>query len=184
MNRRTAIPCGSGSVKPVHEVSDDGRRAAGHPRAIVCDLDGTLVDVRGIRHFVDSSEGRDFQAFHQASLECPANDEVSAVLREGRERGLAIVIVTAREERWSFLTTMWLSEHQIPFDDLIMRGRRDLRPDHLVKQDFAVSLSRKYKVEVAIDDRDDILDVWRRAGFATIKVENDGTLSEIRSPGA
>jgi len=163
-------------------MNDDASSATSRPRAIVCDLDGTLVDVRGIRHLVDSSERRDFQAFHQASLECPANDGVSAALSEGRKRGLAIVLVTARDDRWSFLTTMWLNEHQISYDDLIMRGRRDDRPDHLVKRDFAVSLARKYRVEVAIDDRDDILDVWRSAGFATMKVEQDGSLSEICSP--
>lgn len=42
------------------------------PSAVLVDVDGTLVDVTGIRHLVEG-ENRDFNAFHKASIDCQPN---------------------------------------------------------------------------------------------------------------
>lgn len=147
--------------------------------AIICDMDGTLVDVRGIRHLVAPGSRRDFDAFHSASIDCPINDAVRDLLLLEKERGAKVIIVTARAERWAFLTSLWLSEHGIDADELIMRQALDYRPDHEVKTEFARALAQRYDVIAAVDDRDDIIAVWQGFGFPTIKVSEDGQLAPI-----
>lgn len=152
--------------------------------AIICDMDGTLVDVRRIRHLVDPGGPRNFDAFHSASIDCPANDAVRELLLLEKDRGAKVIIVTARSERWAFLTSLWLSEHGIDADELIMRRPMDYRPDHEVKTEFARALSQQYEVITAVDDRDDILAVWQSFGFPTIKVSEDGQLAPIVDGGS
>lgn len=142
-------------------------------------MDGTLVDVRGIRHLVAPGSHRDFDAFHSASIDCPVNDAVRELLMLEKERGSKVIIVTARSERWAFVTSLWLTEHGVDADELIMRQPLDYRPDHEVKTEFARRLARKYEVIAAVDDRDDILAVWQSFGFPTIKVSDDGQLAPI-----
>lgn len=149
--------------------------------AVICDLDGTLVDVRSVRQFVEGTQSRDFDAFHAASIDCPRHDQVFHLLAKHRDAGALIVIVTAREARWSFLTTLWLRENGVDYDELLMREARDNRPDHVVKDGFARRLEAKYRIELAVDDREDILEVWHRHGFPTVKVEPDGNLSTSAS---
>ena len=146
------------------------------PAAVICDIDGTLVDVRSIRHLVDRPGHRDFDAFHSASIACPPHLRVLRLLEESNAKGTLTAIVTGRDERWSFLTSLWLHEHGVEYDTLLMRRRGDNRADGQVKQDFASLLVQRYDVQVAIDDRDDILSVWQRFGIPTVKVTFDGRL--------
>ncbi|WP_092501608.1 hypothetical protein [Agrococcus jejuensis] len=39
--------------------------------AVLFDVDGTLCDVRSIRHHVDGTGRRNFDAFHAESIDCP-----------------------------------------------------------------------------------------------------------------
>ena len=89
------------------------------------------------------------------------------------------MIVTGREDKWSFLTTTWLTEHGIEYDELHMRGAKDYRPDTAVKADIARAIAKQYKVVVAVDDRDDIIAVWQRAGIATMRVSWGGELGKV-----
>lgn len=42
-------------------------------KAVLVDVDGTLCDVSGIRHYVQSfPKNRNFDKFHRASALCPA----------------------------------------------------------------------------------------------------------------
>ncbi len=130
-------------------------------RAVIADLDGTLVDVREILHHV-SGEERDFHAFHSASADSPANEEVAAAVRQAAEDGLAVLVVTSREFIWRDLTLDWLAVHDVPYDQLVMRVVGDYRPDHVVKAEMLDQLeSEGYTVEQAWEDSEDIVELWR-----------------------
>ena len=151
-------------------------------------MDGTLCDVRSIRNLVEnSSDGatprkRDFHAFHSASIDCPAHRAVVDLLDEVRALGLSIVIVSAREARWSFLTALWLRENGVPYDEMFLRDNGDYRRDDEVKADIAKSLLRRYAPVLAIDDRPDIIDVWHSFGIPTARVLEDGNLEDRLGP--
>ncbi|MCS4594807.1 hypothetical protein KTJ89_17580 [Brevibacterium sediminis] len=150
------------------------------PEAAIFDVDGTLCDVRSIRHFVENTNNakgfkRNFKRFHSESSNCPANAQVKQLAQRLKENGLFIVAVTAREEKWSDLTVKWLQDKEIPFDAFYCRPNHDYRPDNRIKSEIAKRIQERYRVVIAVDDRDDIIDVWRSEGIETLKVLQNGT---------
>ena len=100
---------------------------------------------------------RDFDRFHAESIECPAHPDVLALLNRARAGGYAVVIVTGRDEKWSFLTSTWLKDNGIVYEELLMRSAKDSRPDAVVKTEIARDISTRFEPCLAIDDRPDIL---------------------------
>lgn len=159
------------------------------PLAIICDMDGTLCDVREIRHYVERPPGAkrfraNFAAFHSASAECPAFPRVLELVSALEREGYAIVIVTAREARWAELTDRWLDRHGVRRAELITRPDLDYRPDAVVKAEICEEIQRRYRPQLAIDDRDDILAVWTDASIPTVRVDSVGCLSAVHWPTA
>lgn len=133
--------------------------------AVIADLDGTLVDVSEIAHLV-AGEERDFAAFHTASRGCPPHPAVVDAVRTARDAGRAVLVVTSREFVWRDLTLDWLQEHDVPYDELVMRIVGDYRPDHVVKAEMLDQLEKDgYRVLEAWEDTADIADLWRSRGI-------------------
>ena len=147
-----------------------GRRGKllGFPRikklAILVDLDGTLVDVSGIRHLVERPNP-DFDAFHRDSVNCPPKKQVVQILRLFRCLRVSVIIVSARSENYRTLTNMWLAIQAIQCDDLLMRGTRDSRRDVEVKTSMYEKLSHRYFMIAALDDRDELVQNWKLLGI-------------------
>lgn len=138
--------------------------------AVIADLDGTLCDVSSIEHLV-AGEERDFHAFHAASADCPPNAAAVEAVRDARQRGLGVLIVTSREFIWRDLTLDWLAEHEIPYDELVMRIVGDYRADHVVKAEALDDLQKRgWRVTDAWEDRDDIAELWESRGIAVHRV--------------
>lgn len=157
------------------------------PPAIICDVDGTLCDVRSIRHYVERPEGAqrfraNFGLFHSSSEDSPAFPSVLRLVSELERAGYSIVVVTAREARWTELTERWLDRHGVRRAELITRRALDYRPDALIKAEICDEIQRRYSPRLAIDDRDDILAVWASASIATVKIDDEGLLSSINWP--
>jgi hypothetical protein len=150
--------------------------------AVVCDVDGTVCDVRNIRYLVDGSlKTRSFGDFHARSLECPANLAVKRILELSRDLGYAVLMVTGRQERYAFLTVLWMHENNIRYDELCMRQDSDGRPDRRVKTDMLQSLSRRYTISLAIDDNPSTIPVWIDANIPTVTIGSAGELLGISS---
>lgn len=152
--------------------------------AVICDVDGTLCDVRTIRHFVERPVGvprfrANYAAFHAASRQCPPFPMVVALVRELAAADWSVIVVTGREARWAALTAEWLDSHEIPYKVLLSRAELDYRADAIVKAEMCDQIHQRYSAQLAIDDRHDILDVWARAGISTIAVTGEGALSPV-----
>lgn len=133
--------------------------------AVIADLDGTLVDVAAIAHLVTGEE-RDVAAFHTASRECPPRPEVLDAVRAAHDAGRAVLIVTSREFVWRDLTLDWLQEHDVLYDQLVMRIVGDYRPDHVVKAEMLDQLENDgYRVIEAWEDSTDVAELWRSRGI-------------------
>lgn len=159
------------------------------PPAIICDVDGTLCDVRAIRHHVERPENAqafraNFALFHSLSEDCPAFPSVLQLVIELERAGYVIVVVTAREARWTELTERWLDSQGVRRVELITRRALDYRSDVLVKEEICAEILNRYSPQLAIDDRDDILAVWASASIPTIKVDQTGSLTLDTWPGA
>lgn len=135
--------------------------------AIIFDVDGTLANVSGIRHHV-RTRPKDFHAFHADSIDCPPNEEVAEATRKAREDGYAVIVVTARENRWMYHTIIWLQENNIPYDEILMRSANDFRPDREIKAEILAYLQRRgYNIVEAWDDNPNIISLWEEAGIST-----------------
>jgi phosphoglycolate phosphatase-like HAD superfamily hydrolase len=144
------------------------------PKAIIFDMDGTLADVRGIRHYLrptPPSRKKDFDAFHSESVDCPPNSAVVNHAMVAHLLGYKILIVTARRHMWRHHTAWWLALHGVPSDMLIMRGDADNRPDYLVKRDMLATLRRAYTIVHAVDDNPSVIALWNEEGIPTTIIE-------------
>ncbi|WP_229052017.1 hypothetical protein [Aeromicrobium sp. Leaf350] len=139
-------------------------------RAAIFDVDGTLCDVSSVRHHVRGRK-KDFNAFHSDALACPPHVEVADAARRARAEGLAVLVVTARKERWRHPTGFWLALHDIPSDELYMRGDKDGRRDVEVKRDILQRIRRRYEVVEAWDDNPAIIALWESRGIPVRVVE-------------
>lgn len=74
----------------------------------------------------------------------------------------------------------WIAKHNLPIDHLFMRSGGDKRPDSVVKEEILLrDILPRFNPVVAVDDRPQVLDVWKKFGIHTIAVTNPGTLPLI-----
>lgn len=143
------------------------------PTAVIFDMDGTLCDVRGIRHLINPANpgGRNFHAFHVESTGCPANQQaLDEWDRAGRE-GHARIIVTARTMDYWQHTLWWLLLNGLEPDDAFMRRHRDFRPDNIVKDELLTQhILPRYNVVRAIDDNPAVIAVWQQHSIDTVTI--------------
>jgi len=125
---------------------------AGLPKAIICDLDGTLAFMRD----------RDpYNATH--CDEDDLNASVANVLRNFHANGYQILLVSGREERFSEPTVRFLEKHSISYHQLWMRKTGDFRKDATIKKEiFDAEIAGKYFIEFVLDDRNQVVDMWRK----------------------
>lgn len=150
------------------------------PSAVIFDMDGTLADVRSIRHHIvppsPMPKGwyKDFHAFHSSSVCVPPNEHVVSMAHSVHALGHAVLIVTARRAMYRHHTAWWLALNGIPSDALYMRGDKDGRPDYLVKRDILAQIQSRYTVIHAVDDNPSVIALWQEHGIPTTVVEGYG----------
>jgi len=122
------------------------------PKAIICDLDGTLSFLNGRSSFDASKSDEDI-----------LNIPVANVLKNYTTLGYKILLVTGRYERYRRPTLKFLEKHGIHYDALWMRANNDFRKDAVVKTELFVSeIQSNYFVEFVLDDRNQVVDMWRK----------------------
>lgn len=141
------------------------------PPCIIVDVDGTIVDVSGVRHYVlDDPRRKDFEHFHLGAMFCPPIEKTIALMSLLRSSGYAVVIVTARKERWRRYTRWYMEKHGIEYDALFMRADDDQRRDVDVKRDILATIRERWNPRHAIDDNPSVIAMWREEGLAVTVV--------------
>jgi predicted kinase len=143
------------------------------PRAIVCDLDGTLCNVEHRRHHVRRTDGqkKDWKSFFKGIPEDTVNKWCAEILHTLGGSN-CIVLCSGRDTNHQRATEEWLKRHEIRYDALYMRDRNDSRQDSIVKEillDFEI-LTR-YEPYFMIDDRQQVVDMWRKRGFVCLQCD-------------
>ena len=68
-------------------------------------------------------------------------------------------------------TTRWLASHKINYIALFMRADGDMRKDNVVKREFFDGYIRgKYNVAFILDDRNQVVELWRSLGLTCLQV--------------
>lgn len=121
--------------------------------AIICDLDGTLALLNG-RNPYDAS------TCEQDEL----NEPVATIIKLYHNNGGKIVFMSGRHDTYREQTERWLQKHlpNIKYE-LFMRKEGDYRKDSDVKRElFNDNVDGKYFVEFVLDDRNQVVVLWRK----------------------
>lgn len=144
------------------------------PTCIIVDIDGTLAHNDGHRSFFDYSKVYD--------------DKVDPVIREMVNNYAIkhldlppenyIVIVSGRDDTCRADTERWLKDNHIIFDELHMRDHTRVNPDGSKVDDTIIKkeiydkwIKPRYNVRFVLDDRNRVVDMWRKQGLKVLQVE-------------
>ncbi len=136
----------------------------------IFDLDGTLALIEHRRHFVEGDK-KDWPAFFAACKDDSPNLPVRAVLLALQRSGAEVRIWSGRSDEVRELTEQWLRFFNIECS-VKMRYAGDHQPDEKLKASWFDSLSQEDRIRlIAIfDDRDRVVDMWRKRGVACLQV--------------
>lgn len=163
------------------------------PLAIIFDRDGTLASVHNgpSKRKVDDGDytratDADWAAFNAALRFDRPVPLVVGLLNAVRPDVIRIMVSGRAEGDWPgdrrrrFAMQDWIAKHNLPIDHLFMRTGGDKRLDSIVKEEILLNdIMPRFNPVVAVDDRPQILDVWKRYGIHTITVHNPGDLPFI-----
>jgi predicted kinase len=125
--------------------------------AVICDLDGTLALLNDRNPYDAAKCEQDL-----------VNEPVRSILKNS---GYKVILVSGREDKYKPQTLAWLSRHDIEFSELHMRVSGDDRKDSIVKQEIYENLiSPLYNVMFVLDDRNQVVDMWRSQGLTCLQV--------------
>lgn len=120
--------------------------------AIIVDIDGTLAEM-GDRSPYD---------FSKVHLDTP-HQHIVDLVNDIYWSGKYVIIFSGRDDSCEFETHKWLTGHGIPYHEVHMRQTGDKRNDALVKKEMFDEFVRgQYNVEFVLDDRDQVVRMWRK----------------------
>jgi predicted kinase len=131
------------------------------PLAILCDLDGTLALHVGNRSPYDTAKcGEDV-----------INEPIRGLINLYDDRDIAqIIYMTGRDEEFREITETWLYDKGCPDGSMFMRPKGDKRKDWIVKLElFNQHIRGKFDVEFVLDDRDQVVKMWRSLGLTCLQ---------------
>lgn len=141
----------------------------GKPKAFLVDIDGTLAHMRDYRGPFDWAKvGLD-------DADEKIVDLVSALsYSENLDKTFAyeeVIVMSGRDEVCRPETEKWLDTACIPYTHLFMRPQGDMRPDNLIKAElFDKYVRDNYDVQFVLDDRDQVVEMWRAMGLTCLQV--------------
>jgi len=149
---------------------------------VICDLDGTLANNKHRQHHMSGAK-KDWGKFFAAMSQDTVFGEILFLLWCIRMGSSArIILATGRPVQYLGETSEWLQHNRVPHDKLIMRKRDDNRSDAVAKHDMLTTLrAMNYNPILSIDDRPEVVDMWRRNNVPCIQA--DATDWAIRDRG-
>lgn len=134
------------------------------PKAIICDLDGTLSLMNGRNPYDDTKIPNDI-----------LNEYVKDILDVYANAGREIIYITGRTGaplcrensiNWLIKNGCWYEKSKI-----IFRAEKDFRKDSIVKSEIFDNYVRdRYYIEFVLDDRNSVVDMWRELGLLCLQV--------------
>mgnify|MGYP006274608671 CR=1 FL=1 len=138
-------------------------------KAVIFDLDGTLADTED----PNANHKTDHDGFRDHARNASTFPEMVDKVRKAKEKGMDVVILTARSAHYRKDTKNWLNEHDIPYDALYMRHTEDDRKDKVVKRSLLTDeVLPNFKVKKAYDDKKKNVKMFRKEGIKAKQVND------------
>lgn len=131
------------------------------PSCVIVDIDGTLAQITD----------RSPYDWTRVSSDTP-NTAVVNLVRDLIDAGEHIIVFSGRDGSCEADTRAWLDTHVAPNLQLYLRPTGDTRPDAVIKLElFNAHIAGRYHVRFVLDDRNQVVDLWRRKlGLPTFQV--------------
>jgi predicted kinase len=130
------------------------------PTAIICDIDGTLAHMKDRSPYDWNKVGED------------KVDPIIKNLLDAVKGYYIIILISGRDEACREETKKWLEKHDIPHARLVMRPEGDIKKDSIVKRElFEKCIRPYYDIEFVLDDRNQVVDMWRSLGIKCLQVQ-------------
>ena len=127
--------------------------------AIMCDIDGTLA------HMIDRSP------YDWGRVDTDEVDLTIKNLLDVLKDKYFIILVSGRDEVCREKTEKWLRGNDITYGMLLMRPENDIRKDSIVKRElFERYIRDYYNIEFVLDDRNQVVEMWRSLGLKCLQV--------------
>jgi len=132
------------------------------PSCVIFDVDGTLAKMNGRSPF-------DWHKVKEDSI----NENVVNLLKCLYLVGKKIIIFTGRDGVCLDLTKEWLFENNIPYHDIFIRPQGNTEKDSIIKERlFEENIRGKYYCNFVVDDRDQVIKMWReKLGLTCLQVD-------------
>jgi predicted kinase len=129
------------------------------PNALIVDMDGTLSLLNGRNPFDASTCDRD-----------PPNQPVLDTVLLWQQ-SLQVIVMSGRTDDCRPQTEKWLAQYGVKPVGIFMRATGDQRKDSIIKQElFDRHVLGQYNVKFVLDDRNQVVDMWRSLGLTVFQV--------------
>jgi hypothetical protein len=148
----------------------DEAEANGLPWCVIYDLDGTAA-IMGDRSPYDASKCDEVDRCNKplrAVLWTMSEDAYEYAVTDFNpvfesNGPLCFVAMSGRDSKYREPTKRFINKHDFPCDFLYMRTEGDNRKDAIVKEEmYEQHIKGKYNVLVVFDDRNQVVDLWRK----------------------
>lgn len=131
-------------------------------KAIIVDIDGTVA----------KNVGRGFHDYHRVHEDEPHLDIISLINSYSfANPDVQIIFVSGRPDSCRESTMEWLRKHNLWPDRIFMRRTGDYRKDFIIKKElYDEWIADHYDIQFVIDDRNQVVDMWRSIGLRCIQV--------------
>lgn len=137
------------------------------PPVVVFDIDGTLTDEHHRKQYRDA---KDWDTYFSKCDEDSPIEHVMELVREYKAKGYEIWLMTGRVETCKEKTIAYMEKHNVPYDRLKMRSKGVMLPDYVLKPAWIGKYIGKERVEVIYDDREKVIEGFRKKGLNVIDV--------------
>jgi len=134
------------------------------PDCIICDLDGTLSLMKGMRSPYEWKK----------CINDALNVPVSNIVKMELAQGTRIIFFSGRSDIALDETVEWLNRYGHDYYDILeMRRHEDQRKDTIVKREFYDNFIKgQYNVKYCLDDRNSVVDMYRKLGLTVMQVQD------------
>lgn len=134
-------------------------------QAVIFDIDGTLANINHRLHFI-KTENKDWDNFFAHMDKDTPIESMIKLCNLMYQQEHKVLVVTGRPDNYRELTQSWLKQQGVDYHELYMRKAGDRRPDWIVKQEILQNLP--YDIWYAVDDKPQVVDMYRKQGLACL----------------
>ena len=99
-----------------------------------------------------------------------AHEDIVELYKLYQDRGYKMIILSGRDEVCKSETIKWLNIYVGSYDKLLLRKANDNRKDSIIKLELFKQICNDYNIVYAVDDRQQVVDLWRSIGLRCLQV--------------